>query len=105
LLAIFSVLVLALSRNERTSNVITDILLMALMLMSGTTVPLETMPASMVKLASFSPIGHVLLIYKELLKGNLELPMVLGTAGAYVAVAGVFAMIAARGLFPRFANR
>jgi ABC-2 type transport system permease protein len=105
LLAVFSVLVLVLSRNERTSNVITDILLMALMLTSGTTVPLETMPAALVKLASFTPVGHVLIIYKELLQGNLPLAKVFITAGAYLAVSVIFAMIAGRGLFPRFANR
>jgi len=105
LLSVFSVLVLALSRNERTSNVITDILLMALMLTSGTTVPLEMMPASMVKMASFTPIGHVLLIYKELLQGSLPLGKVIATAGAYAAVSVAFGLIAARGLFPRFANR
>ena len=105
LLSVFSVLVLALSRNERTSSVVTDILLMALMLTSGTTVPLEIMPASMIKIASFTPVGHVLLIYKELVKGNLPLAEVLVTAAAYAAVSVVFGLIAARGLFPRFANR
>jgi ABC-type multidrug transport system permease subunit len=105
LLSVFSVLVLALSRNERTSSVVTDILLMALMLTSGTTVPLEILPASMVKVASFTPVGHVLLIYKELVKGNLPMAEVLITTVVYAAVSVVFGIIAARGLFPRFANR
>jgi ABC-2 type transport system permease protein len=105
LLAVFSVLVLALSRNERTSNVVTDVLLMALMLTSGTTVPLEAMPAGMVKMASFTPLGHVLLIYKDLLKGELPLALVLGTAGAYVLISAVFGIIAGWKFFPRFARR
>lgn len=105
MLSLFSMLVLAMSRNERTSNVVTDILLMALMLTSGTTVPLEVMPASMVKMASFTPIGHVLLIYKDMAKGELPLTLTLGTAVAYFAAAAVFGLVAARGLFPRFANR
>ena len=105
LLSLFSVIVLAMSRNERTSNVVTDILLMALMLTSGTTVPLEIMPASMVKMASFTPIGHVLLIYKDMAAGGWPLAMVLGTAAAYIAVSAVLGLIAAKSLFPRFANR
>jgi ABC-2 type transport system permease protein len=105
LLSTFSVLVLALSRNERTSNVVTDILLMALMLTSGTTVPLEIMPASMVKMASVTPIGHVLLIYKDMAKGGIPLALVFGTAAAYFACSIVLGLIAGRGLFPRFANR
>jgi len=105
LVSVFSALVLALSRNERTSNVVTDVLLMALMLTSGTTVPLEIMPASMVKMASVTPIGHVLMIYKDLARGELPLGAVLGTAGAYVAVSAVIGVGVARGLFPRFANR
>ncbi len=104
LLAVFIVLVLALSRNERTSNVVTDVLLMALMLTSGTTVPLEAMPASMVKMASFTPLGHVLLIYKDLLKGELPLALVLVTAGAYVLVSATLGLIAGWSLFPRFAR-
>jgi ABC-2 type transport system permease protein len=105
LLAAFSVLVLALSRNERTSNVVTDILMMALMLTSGTAVPLETLPPSMVTLASFTPIGHVLIIYKEMAQGALPLGEVIGTTAAYVGSAAVLAVLAARGLFPSFANR
>jgi ABC-2 type transport system permease protein len=105
LLAAFSVLVLALSRNERTSNVVTDILMMALMLTSGTAVPLDALPASMIKIASFTPIGHVLLIYREMAQGALPLGLVFGTAAAYVGVAAVLAALAARGLFPSFANR
>jgi ABC-2 type transport system permease protein len=105
LLSAFSVMVLAMSRNERTSSVVTDILLMALMLTSGTTVPIEAMPASMVKMASLTPIGHVLLIDKELVKGNLPLGPVLVTAAAYLAVSAALGVIAGRGLFPKFANR
>lgn len=105
LISVFSVLVLALSRSERTSNVVTDVLLMTLMLTSGTTVPLEAMPESMVKMASFTPIGHVLLIYRDLTQGNLPLAAVLGTAAAYVAISVVFGAIAAKGLFPKFVNR
>jgi ABC-type multidrug transport system permease subunit len=105
LLSLFSVLVLAMSRNERTSNVVTDILLMALMLTSGTTVPLEIMPASMVKMASVTPVGHVLLIYKDMAKGELPLTLVLGTAAAYCACSIALGLIAGGGLFPRFANR
>jgi ABC-type polysaccharide/polyol phosphate export permease len=104
LLAVFSVLVLALSRNERTSNVVTDVLLMALMLTSGTTVPLEAMPASMVKMASFTPLGHVLLIYKDIVKGELPLALVLVTAGAYVLVSAAFGLMAGWRFFPRFAR-
>jgi ABC-2 type transport system permease protein len=105
LLAAFSVLVLALSRNERTSNVVTDILMMALMLTSGTAVPLETLPESMVKLASFTPIGHVLIIYKEMAQGGLPLGAVFVTLAAYVGIAALLGVVAGRGLFPSFANR
>lgn len=105
LLAAFSVLVLALSRNERTSSVVTDILMMALMLTSGTAVPIDALPPSMVKLASFTPVGHVLLIIKELTQGVLPLGPVLLTAAAYVGIAVVLGVVAARWLFPSFANR
>lgn len=105
LLAAFSLLVLALSRSERTSNVVTDILMMTLMLTSGTAVPIDVLPPSMVKMASFTPIGHVLIVYREMAQGVLPLGLVLGTAAAYVAAAALLGGLAARRLFPSFANR
>lgn len=102
LLALFTPLQMVAS-TQRTADMVSSTILFPLLMLGGSFVPFETMPAWMAAVGQWTPNGLGVARLKDLLYGDpAPLPLAVAAVGIGVPAAAAF-LLAARGLRRKFA--